>query len=82
MTHTLSVLCVCPPQEALRFYNQTSMQLQMLEFSRQRLVSDDEVSTACFKNRPARFPVDPVRVWIRLFSALSLCNLWEGGNPG
>lgn len=36
--------CVCLPQEALRFYNQTTMQLQMLEFSRQRLVSDDEVS--------------------------------------
>nr|XP_040044470.1 cartilage-associated protein [Gasterosteus aculeatus aculeatus] len=31
-----------PRAEALRFYNQTTMQLQMLEFSRQRLVSDDE----------------------------------------
>ncbi|KAF1381578.1 hypothetical protein PFLUV_G00155430 [Perca fluviatilis] len=31
-----------PRSEALRYYNQTTMQLQMLEFSRQRLVSDDE----------------------------------------
>ncbi|CAB1458140.1 unnamed protein product [Pleuronectes platessa] len=28
--------------EALRYYNQTTMQLQMIEFSRQRLISDDE----------------------------------------
>lgn len=38
---------MCVPQEAVRYYNQTTMQLQMLEFSRQRLVSDDEVR-ACF----------------------------------
>ncbi|KAM4630510.1 cartilage-associated protein [Polymixia lowei] len=31
-----------PRVEAVRYYNQTTMQLQMLEFSRQRLVSDDE----------------------------------------
>lgn len=37
--------------------------------------------TACSKNRPAWFPMEPVGVWIRLFSALSLCNLWEGGEP-
>lgn len=48
-------VCVCVLQEALRYYNQTSMQLQMLEFSRQHLVNDDEVSAAahgtiiCFK---------------------------------
>ena len=35
--------CVCVSQEALRYYNQTTMQLQMLEFSRQRLQGDDEV---------------------------------------
>lgn len=34
---------MCVLQEALRYYNQTTMQLQMLEFARQRLVSDDEV---------------------------------------
>lgn len=43
--HTLQ-LYVCVLQEALRYYNQTNMQLQMLEFSRQHLVNDDEVSTA------------------------------------
>ncbi|XP_046875556.1 cartilage-associated protein [Hypomesus transpacificus] len=31
-----------PRAEALRYYNQTTMQLQMLEFSRQRLQGDDE----------------------------------------
>ncbi|KAE8282048.1 Cartilage-associated protein Precursor [Larimichthys crocea] len=31
-----------PRSEALRYYNQTTMQLEMLEFSKQRLVSDDE----------------------------------------
>ncbi|KAI3358050.1 hypothetical protein L3Q82_003068 [Scortum barcoo] len=31
-----------PRSEAVRYYNQTTLQLQMLEFSRQRLVSDDE----------------------------------------
>ncbi|KAI9539865.1 hypothetical protein NQZ68_001797 [Dissostichus eleginoides] len=31
-----------PRTEALRYHNQTSMQLGMLEFSKQRLVSDDE----------------------------------------
>lgn len=34
----------CSPQEALRYFNQTTMQLQMLEFSQQHLQSDDEVS--------------------------------------
>uniref|UniRef100_A0A3Q0SW70 Cartilage associated protein n=1 Tax=Amphilophus citrinellus TaxID=61819 RepID=A0A3Q0SW70_AMPCI len=32
-----------PRSEATRYYNQTTMQLQMLEFSKQRLASDDEV---------------------------------------
>lgn len=41
------LLCVCVLQEAVRYYNQTTLQLQMLEFSRQRLVSDDEVSSVC-----------------------------------
>ncbi|KAM9384067.1 cartilage-associated protein [Pholidichthys leucotaenia] len=31
-----------PRSEAVRYHNQTTMQLQMLEFARQRLVSDDE----------------------------------------
>ncbi|XP_071760730.1 cartilage-associated protein [Centroberyx gerrardi] len=31
-----------PRPEAVRYYNQTTMQLQMLEFSRQRLASEDE----------------------------------------
>lgn len=37
-------MCACSPQEALRYFNQTTMQLQMLEFSQQHLLSDDEVS--------------------------------------
>lgn len=32
----------------MRYYNQTTMQLQMLEFSRQRLVSDDEVRACVY----------------------------------
>lgn len=43
---TAYITCVCVLQEASRYYNQTNMQLQMLEFSRQHLVNDDEVSTA------------------------------------
>uniref|UniRef100_A0A1A8HGJ2 Cartilage associated protein n=1 Tax=Nothobranchius korthausae TaxID=1143690 RepID=A0A1A8HGJ2_9TELE len=31
-----------PRSEAVRYYNQTTMQLQMFEFSKQRLASDDE----------------------------------------
>lgn len=31
-----------PRVEAVRYYNQTTMQLQMLEFSKKRLMSDDE----------------------------------------
>uniref|UniRef100_A0A4W5KAE3 Leprecan-like alpha-helical domain-containing protein n=1 Tax=Hucho hucho TaxID=62062 RepID=A0A4W5KAE3_9TELE len=31
-----------PRSEAVRYMNQTTMQLQMLEFSRTRLASDDE----------------------------------------
>uniref|UniRef100_A0A674MVT0 Cartilage associated protein n=1 Tax=Takifugu rubripes TaxID=31033 RepID=A0A674MVT0_TAKRU len=34
-----------PRSEASRYYNQTNMQLQMLEFSRQHLVNDDEPPT-------------------------------------
>lgn len=41
---TLISTCACSPQEALRYFNQTTMQLQMLEFSQQHLLSDDEVS--------------------------------------
>lgn len=39
---------VCVLQEALRYYNQTTMQLEMLEFSKQRLVSDDEVCACVY----------------------------------
>ena len=39
-------MCVCVLQEASRYHNQTSMQLQMLDFSRQHLVNDDEVRNA------------------------------------
>lgn len=31
-----------PRSEAVRYYNQTTLQLQMLDFARQRLMSDDE----------------------------------------
>uniref|UniRef100_A0A8C1P4L0 Cartilage associated protein n=1 Tax=Cyprinus carpio TaxID=7962 RepID=A0A8C1P4L0_CYPCA len=32
-----------PRAEAVRYYNQTTLQLQMLEFAKQKLLSDDEV---------------------------------------
>lgn len=31
-----------PRSEAVRYHNQTTLQLQMLDFARQRLMSDDE----------------------------------------
>lgn len=40
---TLIISLTVVLQEAVRYYNQTTMQLQMLEFSKQRLASDDEV---------------------------------------
>lgn len=43
-SHFVCCAPLCVLQEALRYHNQTSMQLGMLEFSKQRLVSDDEVS--------------------------------------
>ena len=94
-------VCACVLQEALRYYNQTTMQLQMLEFSRQRLVSDDEVrashlqyccagasqdasglevvfgqvketlGTAQPLGEICMIPMKSVKVWVRLFAALS-----------
>lgn len=40
---TLIISLTVVLQEAVRYYNQTTMQLQMLDFSKQRLASDDEV---------------------------------------
>uniref|UniRef100_A0A3B5N0W7 Cartilage associated protein n=1 Tax=Xiphophorus couchianus TaxID=32473 RepID=A0A3B5N0W7_9TELE len=37
-----------PRVEAVRYYNQTTLQLQMLEFAKQRLVSDDEVCVCAY----------------------------------
>lgn len=48
LTHILPVMPACVLQEAVRYYNLTTMQLQMLEFSRQRLVSDDEVRACVY----------------------------------
>lgn len=36
--------CLFFVQEAVKIYNQTTMQTQLLEFSRQKLLDDDEVS--------------------------------------
>lgn len=78
-------VCVCVLQEALRYYNQTTMQLQMLEFSRRSLVSDDEVSTKrhlrCLsKLEPHAMTSPGTRFVVWLTQALSLYDLWSHDN--
>lgn len=39
----VDVVLIMTWQEAVRYHNQTTLQLQMLEFAKQKLLSDDEV---------------------------------------